>query len=197
MIEINLTPGEKQTDLTKVAGINLSLINIRLLIPCLIAIYIVEPIIDAFYLEDIKTLETKTTNDRTKLRKLSTELKRYDAVKKQVQELNNQEKTLQTKIKIVREIVQRRQNPFKVLKYIADNTPDDVWVVELEIDDKNLKLLGYSKSWKSIGTFIENLKNSIFFNGNVNYIKPDGMSQEISKQRVETFEITTNIVSFK
>jgi Tfp pilus assembly protein PilN len=197
MIEINLTPGEKQKDFTKIAGINLGLINFKLLVPFIFLIYLVEPGVDAFYIDEITALETKTMSDKKKLRQLRTELRGYDAVKKQVKELNIQEKNLATKIKIVKEIVEKRQNPFKVLKYIADNTPKDVWIVELEIDDRDLKIIGYSKSWKSIGFFIDNLRNSIFFNGTANYIKPEAMEEEISKQRVETFEITTSIVSFK
>ncbi len=197
MIDINLTPGEKQKDLTRIAGINLSLINIKFLIPCFLAVYLVEPIIDAFYVDEIEKTQAQNLKNIKKFRTLSGELKKYDAVKKQVKELNIQEKNLATKIKIVKEIVEKRQNPFKILKYIADNTPKDVWVVELEVDDKELKIQGYSKSWKSIGTFIENLKNSIFFNGNINYVKPEGVSTEISNTRVETFEITTSIVSFK
>jgi Tfp pilus assembly protein PilN len=167
------------------------------LIPFIFLIYLVEPGVDAFYVDEITALETKTMSDKKKLRELRTELRGYDAVKKQVKELNIQEKNLATKIKIVKEIVEKRQNPFKVLKYIADNTPKDVWIVELEIDDRDLKIIGYSKSWKSIGFFIDNLRNSIFFNGTANYIKPEAMEEEISKQRVETFEITTSIVSFK
>jgi Tfp pilus assembly protein PilN len=197
MIEINLTPGEKQKDFTKIAGINLSLINFKLLIPFLLLVYIVEPVVDAFYVDEIQTVEANTLADKKKLRELRTELRSYDEVKKQVKELNIQEKNLATKIKVVKEIVDKRQNPFKILKYIADNTPEDVWIIELEVDDKDVKIVGYSKSWKSIGFFIDNLRNSIFFNGTANYIKPEAVESEYSNQRVETFEITTRIVSFK
>lgn len=197
MIEINLTPGEKQKDFTKIAGMNLSLINVKLLVPFFLLVYLVEPVIDAFYVDEIASIEAKTIAGKKKLREMTAELRGYDVVKKQVKELNIQEKNLATKIKIVKEIVEKRQNPFKVLKYIADNTPKDVWIVELEIDDRDLKLVGYSKSWKSIGFFIDNLRNSIFFNGTANYIKPEALKEEIANTRVETFEITTSIVSFK
>lgn len=197
MIKINLAPGERSKDFTKIGGIDLSLINIKLLLPFILAVYIVEPIVDSFYLDDIKIVEEKMKATRKKTGLLRDSLRGYDSVKKQVKELNAQEKKLTSKIRVVREIVNKRQNPFKVLKYIAENTPKDIWVVELEIDGKNLKLVGYSKSWKSIGDFIENLKVSIFLNGSVNYIKPATLKKEFEKNRVESFEITTGIVSFK
>ena len=72
--------------------------------------------------------------------------------------MNEQEKQLAEKIQVVKEIVDKRQNPFKVLKYIAENIPKDVWLLELELDDKRLKLVGYSKSWNSIKYNMEVLR---------------------------------------
>lgn len=197
MIKINLSPKHKENAITKLGGLNLSLINLPLLALFFVSIYIVEPIIDLVYEDDIKLAEQVFTEKNNLYKKQQQELNDKQAIRKQVEELNAQEAQLTQKIDIVKQIVEKRQNPFIVLKYIADNTPSDVWITELEIDDRNLKMLGYSKSWKSIGDFIENLKSSIFFNGNINFQKPVGLQNEINKNRVETFEITTSIVSFK
>ncbi len=196
MIEINLSPGDRDKDLTRIAGINLSLINVKLLIPFFLLVYLVEPAIDSYYIEEIAQQEELFTTRNNKMRKIRAQLSTYDGVKNQVKELNAKELDLEKKIIIVKEIVDKRQNPFKALKYIAENTPKDVWLMELEIDDRKVKMIGYSKSWKSIGDFIDNLKNSLFFDGNVNYTKPDELLKEIGNNRVEGFEINTTIASF-
>jgi len=197
MIKINLSPKHKENAIAKLGGLNLSLINLPLLALFFASIYIIEPIIDLVYEDDIKLAEQVFSEKNNLYKKQQQELNDKQAIRKQVEELNAQEAQLTQKIDIVKQIVEKRQNPFIVLKYIADNTPSDVWITELEIDDRNLKMLGYSKSWKSIGDFIENLKSSIFFNGNINFQKPVSLPNEINKNRVETFEITTSIVSFK
>lgn len=194
MIEINLTPGERDSGGVIVAGMDVSLFNVKLIVIFIFLVYLVEPIVDVFYVDEIETIRSATVKHKGKLRKLKKDLRQYDAIKDQVKKLNLQQENLNSKIKIVKEIVDKRQNPFVILKYIADNTPKNVWLAELEITDKNLKISGYSKSWKSIGSFIENLKDSIFFNGNVKYTQNKATS---SKKRFESFELTTSIVSFK
>ena len=83
------------------------------------------------------------------------------------------------------------------MKYIAENIPKDVWLTKLELNDRELQMIGYSKSWKNIGDFLQNLKASIFFDPSMSFDKPDGALAEIKGQRVEAFEIKTNIVRFE
>lgn len=196
MIEINLSTKGKENDLTNVGGINLSLLNVKFLFLGLVLVYALEPIIDIFYQGDIDANNALIKENKTKHQQLVKELRKYDSVKNQVEELEEQRKKLKAKINVVREIVEMRQNPFAVMKYVAENTPPNVWLVDLEIDKRDIKLTGYSTSWKSIGDYIENLKSSIFFNGSVSYSKPEGLKSKLNKKRVESFEITTQIVGF-
>ena len=196
MIEINLSTKGKDTDLSNVGGINFSLINVRYLLFGLGLLLIIEPAISFFYDTEIEFLSVKAQELTSQNRKKTAELRQFDSVKDQVRELDEQQEKLKAKINIVKKIVDMRKNPFNILKYIAENTPKNVWLTDLEIDKKELKLIGYSTSWKSIGDFIENLKTSIFFNGSVAYDKPKSLKEEVGKQKVENFEITTEIVGF-
>ena len=197
MIEINLIPGERAGGESKVLGINFSLINVKMVLFAVIFLYAIEPVISMLYEDEIKLKEEQRVVSLKKTRALLTELAGYDDVKKQVEKLENQQKILKEKITVVRKIVDKRQNPFAVLKYIADNTPESVWLVSFKLSGRSLTLKGYSQSWKSIGKFIENLKDSIFFSGNVNYKPGTEMKSEIDGIRVENFELQTTIVSFK
>ena len=196
MIEINLSPSQKTLDITKVGGVDLSLINIKFLIPFLLAIYLVEPAIDMVYEEETVKAEAQTIVARKKNNQLRTELRSYDEVKRQVKELNAKEIQLKEKISVVKSIVDKRQNPFLLLKNLAENTPEDIWLLELEIDDRNFRMVGYSKSWKSIGLFIENIKSLVYFGPNVNFSNPDGIPTEVNNNRVEVFEITAQVEKF-
>ncbi len=196
MIEINLSPSQKNIDITKVGGIDLSLINIKYLIPFFLAVYLVEPAIDMVYEEETVKAEAQIIVSRKKNNQLRTELRSYDEVKRQVKELNAKEIQLKEKISVVKSIVDKRQNPFLLLKNLAENTPEDIWLLELEIDDRSFRMVGYSKSWKSIGLFIENIKSLVYFGPNVNFSKPDGIPEEINNNRVEAFEITAQVEKF-
>ena len=196
MIEINLSTKGKEQDLTNLGGLNLSLVNVKMLFIGLVLIYTLEPVIDIVFGSEIEFNEKEVVRLRAEHKNKASELRKYDEVKRQVKELDEQQKKLKAKISVVRDIVDMRQNPFNVMKYIAENTPKDVWLIELELNKKKLTLVGYSSSWKSIGDFIENLKSSIFFNGSVSYNKPENLKGEFDKKRVETFQITTEIVSF-
>lgn len=197
MIEINLSPNQTQQDYTKIGPINLSMINPFFLIGSIIILYIIEPQVENLFEDDLKRMNTEFVQSKKKLSTLRSELTTYDNIKKQVEELNQQERNLASKIDIVKKIVDKRQNPFRVLRYIAEKTPKDVWIIEMELDDKALRIKGYSKTWASIGSFIEELKQSIHFDGAINYAKPPDLLPEFKGNRVETFEITTTVTNFK
>lgn len=197
MIEVNLSPVQQTQDFTKVGPINLTLINPIYLLVGIIAIYSIEPIIDGIFNDDIARLESEYKTKQNQLQKLRTELSSFDEVKKQVEELNQKEKELEKQVDVIKQIVAKRQNPYAVLKYIAEKTPDDVWIVDLVVDDRNLKIMGYSRAFPSITKFIEELRLSIHFNSdNINYTKPQTLNSELKGIAVEPFEITAQIVNF-
>lgn len=196
MIEINLAPGGSKT-LENFGGFNLSLLNVKMVTISLVALFGVDLITGAYFdgeLDELSKIQTALTSEQ---RAVSTKLRELDNVKRQVEELNKQEAILAKRIDVVKQIINRRQNPFKVLKYIAENTPEDIWLNEVELDDKKLKLIGNSKTWKSIGEYLQNLKTSIFFDTSVSYKKPDGAQATFKGQRVEPFVIELNVVRFQ
>ena len=197
MIEVNLVPGAKKDGATKVAGIDVGLINIKMVVISIILLYSYEAAIDFVYGDQVAVLEEQARENNKKHRELSSELAKNQAIKDKVKVLDAQEATLASKISVVKEIVDKRSNPFEVLKYIAENTPDYVWLHELEIENNKLTMTGQSKSFKKLGDFIENLKNSIFFDGNINYTKPENIKSSINGIRVEPFKLQAQIVRQK
>ncbi len=193
MIEINLTPKERQKSITKIAGIDLSLIQVRPLLISLAFLFFYDFGIDMFFNSQIEGNNKKSDMLAQTIRRKSNDLRQYDQIKIQVKELSAKEANLIKRISVIKAIVDKRSNPFQILKYIADNTPPGVWIDELVIENGILSISGYSKDFKGIYDFMDNLKNSIFISGEVAYSAPDPEQVEINNTIVEAFKVKTNI----
>lgn len=198
MIEINLSPTKSDFDVANFGGINFSLINVKMLIIALVVLYVPETFLSSHYDGLIKAEQNKQARLNAEYRKIKGRVAELESIEKQVNALKAQEKKLANKLEIVKEIINKRQNPYKVLKYIAENIPEGVWLVDLTMDENQIGLKGYAKNFKNIGQFLENLKNSIFFNKNsIEYERPDSLPNEIDGVFLEVFEIKAPIVSFE
>lgn len=197
MIEINLSPTKKESSLTNIGGIDLSLINVKMLVFALAFLYIPEIFLEDHFESQIKAEQAKQTALNQEYRSIRSKVASMNNIKKQVDALLDQEKKLAKKLEVVRQVIGRRTNPHKVFKYIADNMPDGVWLTSLELNGKEISFKGYSKNFQKIGDFIDSLKNSIFFQKSVSYVRPDGMNSQVNGVNLEVFLIKAQIASFE
>lgn len=196
MIELNLSPTKKQGGITNVGGIDLSLINVKMMVIALGIWFIPEPFLVDMWDAEKASYDKQYQTLNAEFRKLSQKVRGMQNVQKQVDALKEQEEKLAKKLGTVKKIINKRQNPYEILKYVAENIPKEVWLDSVELQDKTLILMGYAKKYQDIGSFLNSLKNSIFFQG-VSYDKPQGMKDVINGQKVEIFRITTTVVRFK
>ncbi|MCO4755241.1 MAG: PilN domain-containing protein, partial [Bacteriovoracaceae bacterium] len=181
-----------------VGGINFSLLNVKMLLLALFVLYVPEVFLESHYEELIQTEQAEQVKLNQEYRKIRGKVAGLQNIEKQVQALKSQEEKLAKKLEVVKEIINKRQNPFNVLKYVAQNIPEGVWLVDLNLEGNQLALRGYSQNFKNIGKFLENLKNSIFFNkNNIIYERPDSLPNEVDGVFLEVFEIKAGIVSFE
>lgn len=197
MIEINLSPSRQSGSITQVAGIDLSHINVKMMLIAIIIWLFPGGYIEDYYNEKIQINNKISQKLNKENRQLGVKVRSMSNIQKQVDALAAQEKKLAKKLEAVKAIIAKRSNPFKVLDYISTNLPTDVWLTGIELTGKNLVIRGFSKDWKNLGTFLENLKNSIFFSQNISYSRPQGVPGEYQGQRVEVFEIKAVLVRFK
>jgi Tfp pilus assembly protein PilN len=197
MIEINLSPSKKTGSVTEIGGVDLSHINVKMMLIALLVWFIPGGFIEDFYDSQIAENNNKTQILNKKLRKESKKVRGMSNIQKQVDALDAQEKKLAQKLNAVKKIIGKRSNPFLFLEYVANNLPEDVWMTNLELNGNTLTIKGFSKDWKSIGSFLENMKNSIFFSKQISYTRPEGGSNEFKGQRVEVYEIKADIVRFR
>lgn len=197
MIEINLSPSKKSTSITNFGGIDLSHINVKMMLFAFLFMYIPESFLVDYFDSQIAKSNAEFQKLNSELRKLNNKVRGMSNIQKQVDALAEQEKKLSQKLNTVKEIINRRQNPYQVMKYLVNNIPDDLWLESITLQNNTLTLLGYSKNWKSIGGYLEAMKNSIFFAKQIEYSRPDNMSPEYMGQRVEVFSIKTQVLRYK
>ena len=196
MIKINLSSTRGAADNFNVGGFDLSHLNVKMIFFGIIFLYVPEMILSSYYEKEVEGLKNQETSLRNEVRKVSSKVRSLKNIKKQVDALKKQEQKLSEKLKAVTVIINKRKNPFKVLYYIAENTPKTVWMTSIKMQNTDLILRGHAENWKDIGALLESLKNSIFLS-DLKYKVPDGVENQYDGRRVEVFEITANIVRFK
>lgn len=197
MIEINLSPSKKAASLTNVGGIDLSLINVKMLIIAFIILYVPENFVESFYVEQVEKENNIQRKLNSEYKKISSKVRSMREIEKQVDALRDQEEKLARKLDVVKEIINKRQNPFELLKYIMENVPDGLWLTKLSLDEGNLIFEGYALNFNAIGDFLTNLKNSIFFNKNIVYSAAENMKPDYKGVRMETFKIEARVLNFE
>lgn len=195
MIEINLLTGKKEGGLAAI-GFDPSKINVKMLVVAFLVLWVPEPFLVEMWDSEIAKVAEKNSALKKEYFKYKKRVKSMQSIEEQVKALKEQERKLARKLEVVKEIINKRQNPFKVFFYLSNNIPKDVWLTEMELSDKTLTMTGYSRSWKSIGKFLENLKNSIFFDKNIQYEQP-ASEGNTDNQRIEAFTIVAKIARFE
>lgn len=194
MIEVNLSPSKRAGNAQHLEL--LSHVNVKMMFIALLIWFVPEPILIDMWNDEIKSHNTQYQKLNNEFKKLQRQVRKMQNVQKQVDALKEQEQKLARKLDTVKKIINKRQNPFLVLRYIAENIPKNVWLESLELNDRSLTLKGYAKKYQDLGSFLTSLKSSIFFQ-TIDYGKPDGMPDTIKGERLEAFQITTNVVRFK
>lgn len=195
MIKINLLPSKKGTGLPVVLGMDLNLVNFKLLILALL-FTIVPGFVKDFWNADLAANNTEMETLNQDLGKLNAQLGGEDSVQKMIEAFTQQEKKLKERLDVVKNILKIKKNPARVLHYVAQNIPEDLWLTNISMVDNNVTFKGESVSYKSIGVFIENLKNSIFFDKSIRLVNSQTKKDNESGKRTEEFEIAGVITKF-
>jgi Tfp pilus assembly protein PilN len=193
MIKVNLYVGKKPFRMPVVAGVDTANLPIK----GLILVYIISLLPDMFIKEEwqneIQQIELQVGKERQLQRSLSRKARNLEKIQDEIDRLAQKEQMLSDKLNVVKELMKIKKNPMKILLYISKNIPTDLWIESLEIRNDKLVIKGNSKSYKSIGIFMENLKNSTFFQSSVRLSRSQTITDPATKKRLEVFEIQANI----
>lgn len=195
MIQINLSTLKKPVDISNLGGLDLSKVNVKMVLLAIFLSYVpdflVYPAWENEILEQEQTLDTLTTQKK----KLSTDVEALKDFDKQIEALNKQEEKLKAKLEVVKAILNKRQNPWEVMVYVAKNIPTDLWLTTINYEGKKIVFKGLSVDYTSQGIFLENIKKSIFFDTNVIYNKSDNSQLPDAQKNLAPFEITATFAT--
>lgn len=195
MIKINLSTAKKQADFSNVGGFDLTKLKIKAIALVIALLYIPDfllvPMWDKSYEEISADLDTKQKTIAGLKRKVN-EAKNYE---NQIKELKAQEEALEKKLVAVKEAISFKKNPSALLLYIAKNTPPDMWIKELSIENDILSIKGEALDYTSIGNFVQSLRSSVFIR-DANVGQQSQYVRESDKTRIEVFDVRFGIARF-
>lgn len=193
LIEINLKRTKKALQLPSFLGVELSIINFKALFIALLIHFFLPP----FFIDYIKQSVSKASENLQTLTneqsKLSSESKNVLAIKAEVDSYKEKEKLLEKKLQYVKEIIKLRKNPYPIMLYISKNIPEDMWITLISIENDELEIEGFSKSFSSIGVFLDKLNDSVYFKTRPILEQNQTKIEANNEKRMEYFKIKASI----
>ncbi len=183
-------------DISNVAGLDLTKIKIVPLLVALVLVYAPDYFLVPMFEEELNIINQNLTTKRQELGKLKSKIAQTAALEKQITELKAQEENLGQKLIAVKQAISEKRNPSGVLLYIAKNIPEELWIKELALENNEMLIKGEALDYTSIGSFINNLKASVFIK-EANIISTNSMVRESDKRRIESFEVKFIIGKFE
>ena len=199
MIEINLIPQTKTFKMPTVLGVDLAVINFKVLI----ASYIICWFAESYVLE---MFETEKSEKNQMIEKMTAELEEIRSslrgtanLRQELEAYNKQVERLKERSTQVGLIINEKTNPRPLLETIARTLPADMWADRVEIsDDKKILIVGGADSYSSIGNFIISANETTYFD---NLVLSSSTTAEILDggvlRRIESFEVRGDIASFE
>ncbi len=188
MIKIDLSTAQKQFDASNVGGFDFTKVKPFWLIAAFIFLYLPDFTLVPMWEEDFNNKSNALSTLQGKLSSLKRKVSQSAQYEKQIRELKAQEENLSKKLTAVKQAISEKRNPSNLLIYIAKNIPADFWILDLNIDNDLMVIKGEARSYGSVGTFLTNLRSSVFIRDAI--IK--GTTSEVrssDKKRIEKFEV--------
>ena len=199
MIKINLIEQKKPFKMPIVLGVDLSIMNLRLIIAAIVVSYMPEIFLYPDWQEQRANKESKIKSLNVRLRKIKRKIRKNSKAKLELEAFNLQVEKLKKRRNYVTQIVNLRSNPKKLLERLARDTPTDLWFEYLSIDRaKKIIISGSAFSYKDIGDFIISANESQFFGKTLSLTDSETKKENIqgSLINLEKYKIEGQVQKF-
>jgi Tfp pilus assembly protein PilN len=197
MIQINLTTNKKPLDLSDVGGMDLSKINVKMVLIAIVLLYVPDILILPSFEEEKMIANQELAQLSEQQQKLAQEVSKLKEFDLQIQQLKRREQQLLEKLALVKTIISKKKNPWNILVYVAKNIPPEIWLTEILYEGDKIVFKGLSTDYTNQGLFLENLKKSIFFSENLSYSKTNTSNLDESLKKLAPFEVTATITRYE
>lgn len=146
-------------------------------------------LLDGFKDDELKKLDdllAKTNEANAKISAQLTKTKGYEGLKKQI---DADETTLRTKLDTIKKLITDRQIPPKLMASLSTGTPSELWLSELSMDEKELKLKGYALGYTQITEFLKALGENEFLS-DPKLVDSKQTRDSITGQEMANFELS-------
>lgn len=189
MIKINLTAAKKETDFSNLGGIDFTRVKLVPVGIAIVLLYAPDFSLAPMWEDEYNAKTNEFTSLQTKLNGLKRKVSQSATLERQIRELQAQENNLAKKLTAVKQAISEKRNPSNLLVYIAKNIPQDLWILELNIDNELMTVKGQALNYVSVGNFVNNLRSSVFIK-DANIKNTTSTVRESDKRRIESFEIS-------
>lgn len=195
MIKINLSNAKKSVDISNVGGFDFTRIKIKALLLVIVLLYVPDFMVIPLWTEAQETKTQEVDGLRREISTLKRKVNQGKTYENQIKQLKLQEEALEKKLVAVKEAISFKKNPSALLLYIAKNTPAEIWIKELTIENDQLLIKGEALNYMSIGEFIQSLRSSVFIR-DVKVTQQSQYVREPDKTRIEVFDVKFDIARF-
>ncbi|MCB9060385.1 MAG: PilN domain-containing protein [Halobacteriovoraceae bacterium] len=201
MIKINLIEKKKPFRIPVVIGIDLNKVNIFGWIMVAILWQLPEYVLPDYFKEELAAKDQELIVKKKEVNNLKKDTEGNEILKRELQAYEEKFKEVNILEKNVQKIIDTKTSPLQILLHIAKQIPEDMWFDSIVIKDRKIKINGRSTNFTSLGNFVGNANNSIFFNKSLNLISSDSKEEDINgdgvPERYEVFVIEGTIDRFE
>ncbi len=181
--------------MSNLGGLDFTKLKIKAVLLAVMLIYVPDFTLYPHWEKTLEELNQDLQGRNQKLNSLQRKLSESDNLEKQIRELQVQEENLGKKLLAVKQAISEKKNPSALLLYVAKNVPNDLWIKELVIQDGVMRVTGEALNYNSIGTFITNLRSSVFISSD-KIVETKTADRKTDKRRVETFVVEFGIARY-
>jgi len=131
----------------------------------------------------------------TEVQEMDKQIQRYNAQVKEVQELDRLKKDLQSKLRIIVELDEKRVGPARVLTDLSQATPDKLWLLSFDEKNSSATFTGMALDNETIARFMRQLQSSPYFH-NVDLVETTRTSRQGRTRRGQQQEETLTFTRF-
>jgi type IV pilus assembly protein PilN len=99
----------------------------------------------------------------SQIRESQAELKRLEAVKREISKAKTNKKILQEKLKIIENLNKNRTRPIEIMSVLASRIPEKMWLQSLDKKGQRVTLQGIALDDETIANFMKKLEQSKMF----------------------------------
>lgn len=126
-------------------------------------IYLVEDTLTGYRVDSLKGVEQQIAvveKDRLAVLDKLQKIKGFEPIKKQ---LEDDERSVRTKLEVVTQLLENRNLPAKMLMQIAQVIPQEVWLTSLSLTSEKVVLGGGTPGHNEVSDFIKALSGTAYF----------------------------------